>query len=84
MSCLTFFSVNANIDMVVSAIDLLEALNVSITSPKEHPYLNSLTELEQVVSFSMLHCAGMERVFLDQQLFIAITDVARSIPHEVK
>ena len=79
----SLFRVNANLDVIVSAIDLLEALNVSHTLPKDHSSLNSITHLEQLVAFSMLHCAGMERTFADLKLFNNIISIAESLPHKV-
>lgn len=69
--------------MIVSAVDILGALNVENTSPYDFSALTSLAELGQLVAFSMLHCAAVERVFTDQQLFSNITSVAVSIPHVV-
>ena len=69
--------------MVVSAVDLLKALNLPSTAPQDHPSLNSLEKLEQLVAFSMYHCAGVERPFDDHTLFSHITTVATSLSHIV-
>ena len=70
--------------MVVSAIDLLKALNLQSTIPEDHTVLSSLAELEQLVAFSMYHCAGVERIFINQTLFNSITTIAASVPHIVR
>ena len=75
---------NANLDMIVSAVDLLKALDMDITLPCDHSNLSSTTELEQLVAFSMLHCAGIERVFTHQSLFDTIVNIAASLPHVVR
>lgn len=69
--------------MVVSAVDLLKALNLTSTTPQDHPSLNSLEKLEQLVAFSMYHCAGVERPFNNQALFNHITSIATSLSHVV-
>ena len=69
--------------MVVSAVKLLGALEVNSTSPCDHASLSSVGELEQVVGFSMLHCAGVERTFVHHQLFNNIVNTASSVPHSV-
>lgn len=70
--------------MVVSAVDLLKALNAKSTLPRDHPSLNSIADLEQLVAFSMYHCAGVERFFSDRLLFSNITSVAALQPHTVR
>lgn len=67
----------------MSAVDLLKALEVTSTFPYDHPSLSSVAELEQVVAFSMMHCAGIERTFMDQSVFENIVHIASTIPHSV-
>ncbi len=67
----------------MSAIDLLEALKQSSTSPLDHSTLSSAVELEQVVAFSLLHCAGVERIFTDQSVFDGIVNTASTLSHSV-
>ena len=67
----------------MSARELLNALNATPTEPVDHPSLNSVTQLEQFVSFSMQNCAGLERTFADIALFDTITNNAASLPHSV-
>ena len=76
--------VNANLDMIVSACELLIALNATPTEPADHPVLKSVVQLEQLVSFSMQKCAGVERTFSDPDLFDIITKISASLPHSVR
>ena len=69
--------------MVVSAVDLLKHLHLESTVPHDHSTLSSLLELEQLVAFSMYHCAAVERIFTNKTLFNMITATATSIPHIV-
>jgi len=80
---LYFDRVNANIDMIVSAKSLLLALEASPSQAVDHAVLSSVAELEQLVAHSMTHCAGIERSFLDRDLFNAIVETAASITHKV-
>ncbi len=75
---------NANLDMIVSAKDLLQALQVNPTKPVNHQTLSSVEDLEQVVSYSMLHCAAMERTFINADSFYNIVHVATALSHKVK
>ncbi len=77
------YSVNSNIDLIVSGLDLLEALKVVPSNPSDHAALNTLDDLEQLMSYSMMHCAGLERVFRDKQLFLTIVETAININHSV-
>ena len=67
--------------MIVSATDLLLALNVEVTEPCDHSALNSVSELEQLVAFSMLHCAGVERTFTELSVFHNLTNIAATLSH---
>lgn len=75
---------NSNLDMIVSALELLNALNATPTKPADHPALISVVQLEQLVSFSMQNCAGVERTFADTDVFDTITEVAASLHHNVR
>ena len=77
-------SVNANLDLVVSATQLLEALGLSPGQPVDHTHLASAVDLQEQVAYSMLHCAGTERVFTSQAEFQKVVTAARSLPHEVR
>ena len=81
---ITFFRVNSNLDLIVSALDLLRALQVDPSSPRDHSTLSSLRDLEQLVGYSMQHCAGLERVFVDQALFLQIVEAGDKVEHAVR
>ena len=74
---------NSNLDLIVSAVDLLKALNATPSSPGDHASLSSIEDLEEVVSYSMQHCAGIERVFTDHEVFERIAEAAAQLPHVV-
>lgn len=74
---------NTNLDMIVSAVDILKVLEVNHSPPLDHSSLNSVAELGQIVAFSMLHCAGIERTFTHQSVFDAIVNAASTIQHIV-
>ncbi len=76
-------SVNANLDLIVSATALLRALNVTPAPPSDHDSLSSLDHLQDVVANSMLHCAGVERFFADQDIFQQTVEAAARLPHTV-
>ena len=69
--------------MIVSAVDLLSSLQLESTIPHDHSTLSSFTELEQLVAFSMLHCAGVERAFTDLPMFLNLTTIASTLDHVV-
>lgn len=77
------YRVNANLDMILSARELLQALKATPSKPFDHPHLTSIAELEQLVLYSMLHCAGLERTFTDGDLFKDIVEAASSLSHTV-
>lgn len=78
------YSVNGNLDLIVSAIDLLSALNVHPSAPNDHPSINNVSVLHEVVGYSMQHCAGVERVFTDQKQFLKTVDTAKQLQHTVR
>ena len=75
--------VNSNLDLIVSATDLLKLLNAPVTHPRDHASLSTVAELQEVVAYSMVHCAGVERVFTDSNLFQIIAESAAQLPHVV-
>lgn len=75
--------VNSNLDLIVSAVDLLKLMNSTVSSPRDHASLSSINDLQEVVGYSMQHCAGIERVFTDLELFQMITEAATLLPHDV-
>lgn len=76
-------SVNANLDLVVSATPLMEKLGLSPGQPVDHTHLASSRELQEQVAYSMQHCAGTERVFTSQPEFQKVVAAAYQLPHEV-
>ena len=76
-------SVNSNLDLIVSATDLLKALHVSPGAAMTHPHLSSLEDLQELVSYSMQHCAGTERFFTSQEVFEQTVQAATTLNHKV-
>lgn len=76
-------SVNSNLDLIVSATDLLKALHVSPGAAMTHPHLSSLEDLQELVSYSMQHCAGTERFFTSQEVFEQTVQAAITVNHKV-
>ena len=83
VSLYNYCRVNSNLDLIVSAIDLLKLLNAPVTHPRDHASLGTITDLQEVVAYSMQHCAGIERVFTDSNLFQIIAESAAQLPHVV-
>ena len=50
---------------------------------RDHVSLSSIDDLQEVVAYSMQHCAGIERVFTDAKQFNSITQAATQLPHVV-
>ena len=67
----------------MSAVDLLRLLNATGRESRDHASLSSIGDLEEVVAYSMQHCAGIERVFTDPKQFNIITKTATQLPHVV-
>ncbi len=67
----------------MSALDLLIKMEVTPSVPNDHSYLSTLSDLEQLLGYSMSHCAGLERMFVDKKLFLEIVKKAGSIRHTV-
>ena len=75
--------VNANLDLIVSAIPLLETLGLLPGQPVDHTHLGTVEELQEQVAYSMEHCAGTERVFSSQSEFERVVTAAYQLPHSV-
>lgn len=73
--------VNSNLDMIVSATELLQALNITPGASADHTSLDSLQDLQEIVSYSMQHCAGTERFFSNLEVFQQTVQAATTIPH---
>ena len=75
---------NANLDLIVSATELLEALGLSPGEPIDHTHLGRVEELQEQVAYSMEHCAGTERVFSSSSEFQRVVNAAYQLPHTVR
>ena len=75
--------VNANLDLIVSAIPLLETLGLLPGQPIDHTHLGTVEDLQEQVAYSMEHCAGTERVFSSQSEFERVVTAAYQLPHSV-
>jgi ADP-dependent glucokinase len=72
---------NANLDLVVPAIPLLMALNISIPKkPVDHIQLNSLSDLGETFAYHFSRGAAAERSFVNCELFRDILRVANKLP----
>lgn len=67
----------------MSATSLLESLGLSPGQPIDHTHLTTVNELQEQVAYSMLHCAGTERVFTSHDEFQKVITAAYQIPHTV-
>ena len=67
----------------MSAVELLALLNATGSVPRDHASLSSIDDLQEVVAYSMQHCAGIERVFTDAKQFNIITQSAAQLSHVV-
>ena len=79
----SYCRVNSNLDLIVSAVELLKLLNATGSVSRDHTSLGSINDLQEVVAYSMQHCAGIERVFTDARQFNIITQAAIQLPHIV-
>ena len=74
---------NSNLDLIVSATALFQALDLTPLPLADHHILTSLSDLQEVVAYSMQHCAGIERFFKDKQVFQQTVEAAKTVPHTV-
>ena len=79
---------NADIDYIISAVDLLGALQGETNTakgvaPTNHQSLSNLKELFELVLYSMSTCSGIERYFEDKVVFDSIVRTASKLKHEV-
>ena len=83
MSFLCFLSVNADVDFILSAAELLSALGATPGGIADHAAISTVEELQETVAFSMATCSGVERPFSDRALYNRIVQVASNLTHEV-
>lgn len=77
-------SLNADVDLILPAIPLLKALNVTPGKrSSDHNTVTSANDLQEVVAYSMTTCSGVERAVTDKELFDHIMQLSVDIPHEV-
>ena len=74
---------NSNLDLIVSATNLLHSLNQPPVFPTDHAVLSSLLDLTEVVAYSMEHCAGVERFFSEREIFKKTVEAATTVEHTV-
>lgn len=80
MSFLFFYRINANVDLIVNGVELLKALKISPTNrAKDHEYVSSLEELQEVFGHFLAAGAAAERAFTDAKLFKEIVDTASEL-----
>lgn len=78
------FSLNADVDCIISAVELLKALKATPGRiGADHPTLYTIEELQQTVAYSMATCSGIERHFDDKKVFNEIVQVVNELKHEV-
>ena len=83
LSCL--YSVNANLDLIVSGAGLLKAMGTSPQPPKLFEVLNEDKDISHLLAYSMESCLAVERFFTDLDRFKEIVKIASkdSLKHEV-
>ena len=82
--CISYhFSLNADLDYIVSATDLLNALKATPSRMNAHPIITNINELQETVAYSMVTCSGIERHFKDRDVFEQIVDATLQLKHEV-
>lgn len=75
--------VNADVDFILSAVELLSGLGATPGGAADHSSISTVNELQELVAHSMATCSGVERSFGDKKLFDRIVKVAASLKHEV-
>ena len=75
--------VNADVDFILSAVELLSELGATPGVTADHSSLSSVNELQEVVAHSMATCSGVERPFGNKKLYDHIVQVAANLTHEV-
>lgn len=75
-----FFRVNACIDVVVSGVNLLQALALDPGSGRDHDVLHSKEDLKEAFIHYMQKGAAAERFFSDKEVFQRIARAAAEYP----
>ena len=70
---------NANVDLIVSAVDVFTKVGIKSTSePKDHEVINTLQELDECFSHHFKKCAAAERFIASAELFDKLTKASTS------
>ena len=76
----SFFSVNSNVDFIVSATQTFNKLGLKPGKiPKNHAEISSLEELEQCFAHHFQRCAAGERFVTSKVVFNQIVDAATKV-----
>ena len=71
---------NANVDLIVSALSVFDKLNIKTSSSaRNHDVINTLQDLEECFSFYFMKCAAAERFVADGDVFKKIVQAAESV-----
>ena len=69
-----FCSVNANVDLIVAAVDVFDELKLTASGKsKDHNRIGSFQELDECFSHHFAKCAAAERFVESDELFQKIT-----------
>ncbi|XP_013090269.2 ADP-dependent glucokinase-like isoform X1 [Biomphalaria glabrata] len=71
--------VNSNIDIIVSGVSLLKALNISPGNKKNNNVLSSFSELQETFSYYFARGSAAERTFADQVVYQKIIQAAETL-----
>ncbi|XP_077988544.1 ADP-dependent glucokinase-like [Glandiceps talaboti] len=71
--------VNGNVDLIVSATELLKALQVEPRKGTDHETLKSLQDLGETFAFYFEKGAAAERFFADKEVFLKVIEAANNL-----
>ena len=76
--------VNADVDLIASAIEVLKALDAVPGQVLIHQKaLASIKDLQEMVAYSMSTCSGLERHFENKAVFDEIVQAIYKLKYEV-
>lgn len=70
---------NANVDLIVSGVDLLTKLGLSPEKQQNHRSLKSLSDLQETFSYFFSRGQAAERIFVDPAVFSKVVTAASSL-----
>eukprot|EP00026_Physarum_polycephalum_P008463 Phypoly_transcript_08549.p1 GENE.Phypoly_transcript_08549~~Phypoly_transcript_08549.p1 ORF type:complete len:475 (+),score=54.57 Phypoly_transcript_08549:67-1491(+) len=73
---------NANLDLVVNALEVLNKLNIKPAGAESHTQISSLSDFQETFSYYLRTGSAAERVVSTSSLFKEITDAAASLEHK--